>query len=85
MALERKGNGKVEGMEILLERASIIQCFCHAKGNIEWTLISQISATCVHKAWNLKYDTTEMTATTNEGCIGWLLENYYSIGKKWNF
>ena len=29
---------------------------------------------CVHKAWNLKYDTTEMTAT-NEDCIGWLLGN----------
>ena len=29
---------------------------------------------CVHKAWNLKYDITEMTAATNEDCIGWLLE-----------
>ena len=29
------GNGKVEGMEILLGRASIIQCFCHAKGDIQ--------------------------------------------------
>ena len=27
----------------------------------------------VHKAWNLKYDTTEMTAAINEDCIGWLL------------
>ena len=31
--------------------------------------------TCVHKAWNLKYDTTEMTVAINEDCIGWLLEN----------
>ena len=30
---------------------------------------------CVHKAWNLKYDTKIMTATTNEDCTGWLLEN----------
>ena len=29
----------------------------------------------VHKAWNLKYKTTEMTAATNEDYIGWLLEN----------
>ena len=31
------GTGKrmVERMEILLERASIIQSFCHAKGNIQ--------------------------------------------------
>ena len=28
-------NWKVEGMEIFLERASIIQCFCHAKDNIQ--------------------------------------------------
>ena len=40
---------------------------------------------CVHKAWNLKYDTTEMTAATNEDCIGWLLENCCLIRKKWNF
>ena len=33
-------------------------------------MISQISMTCVNKAWNLKYDTTEMTTATNEGCIG---------------
>ena len=26
--------------------------------------------TYVHKAWNLKYDTREMTAATNEDCIG---------------
>ena len=32
---------------------------------------------CVHKSWNLKYDTTEMATATNEGCIGWLLENCY--------
>ena len=25
---------------------------------------------CVHKTWNLKYDTTEMTAATNDYCIG---------------
>ena len=30
---------------------------------------------CVHKAWNLKYDTREMTAATNEDCIGLLFEN----------
>ena len=30
-----EGNGKVEGMENLLGRASTIQCFCHAKGNIQ--------------------------------------------------
>ena len=29
---------------------------------------------CIHKAWNLKYDTTKIAAATNEGCIGWLLE-----------
>ena len=40
---------------------------------------------CVRKAWNLKYDTTEMTAATNEGYIGWLLKNCYLMGKKWNF
>ena len=42
------GNGKVERMEILLRRASIIQCFCHAKGNIQQTFISQISMTYVY-------------------------------------
>ena len=57
-------------MEILLGRASSIQCFCHATGKIQQTLISQISKTCVHKARNLKYDTAEMTAATNEYCIG---------------
>ena len=36
-------------------------------------MISQISMTCVHKAWNLKYDTTKMAPGTNEDCIGWLL------------
>ena len=35
-------------MEILLERASIIQYFCHAKGNIQTTLISQINMKCVY-------------------------------------
>ena len=25
-----------------------IQCFCHAKDNIQYTLISQISMTCVY-------------------------------------
>ena len=29
---------------------------------------------CVHKAWNIKYDTTEMTTVTIEGCIGWLFD-----------
>ena len=28
------GNGKVEGMEILFGKASIIQCFCHSKGSM---------------------------------------------------
>ena len=28
---------------------------------------------CVHTVINLKYDTIEMTASTNEDCIGWLL------------
>ena len=37
---------------------------------------------CVHKAWNLKYDTTEMTTATNEDCIGWLLENCCLIGEE---
>ena len=37
---------------------------------------------CVHKAWNLKYDPTEMTAATNKDCIGWLLENCCLMGKK---
>ena len=40
---------------------------------------------CVHKAWNLKYDTTKMTAATNEYSIGWLLENSSLMRKKWNF
>ena len=30
---------------------------------------------CVHKAWNLKYDSTEMTTATNEGCIGWTFDS----------
>ena len=29
------GNRKEDGMEILLGRASIIQCFCHTKGKIQ--------------------------------------------------
>ena len=29
------GKGKMEEMEILLGKASIIQCFSHAKGNIQ--------------------------------------------------
>ena len=40
---------------------------------------------CVHKAWNLKYDTTEMTAATNEGCIGWLLKNFCFGGRNETF
>ena len=35
IALEGGKDWKVEGMEILLGRASIIQFFCHAKGNIQ--------------------------------------------------
>ena len=37
---------------------------------------------CVHTAWNLKYDTTEMTAATNEDYIGWLLENCCLMGEE---
>ena len=37
---------------------------------------------CVHKAWNLKYDTTEMTAATNKDCIGWLLESCCLMGEE---
>ena len=37
---------------------------------------------CVHKAWNLKYDTIEMTAATNKDCIGWLLENCSLMGEE---
>ena len=37
---------------------------------------------CVHKDWNLKYDTTEMTAAINEDCIGWLLENCCLMGEE---
>ena len=29
----------------------------------------------VKLAWHLKYDTTEMTAATNEDCLEWLLKN----------
>ena len=36
-------NRKVEGMQSLLGIASIIQCFCHAKGNIQQTLISHLA------------------------------------------
>ena len=43
----------MEGMEILLGRASITQSFCHAIGNIQYTLISQISITCV----SIKFET----------------------------
>ena len=35
--------------------------------------------------WWEKIHTTELTTATNKGCIGWLLENYYLMGKKWNF
>ena len=37
---------------------------------------------CVHKAWNLKHDTTEMTVAANEDCIGWLLENWCLMGEE---
>ena len=37
---------------------------------------------CVHKAWNLKYETTEMTAATNKDCIRWWLENCCLMEKK---
>ena len=35
----------------------------------------------LHEAWNLKYDTTEITTATNKGYIEWLLENCYLMGK----
>ena len=37
---------------------------------------------CVLKASNLKYDTTEMTAATNEDCIGSLIENFCLMGEE---
>ena len=37
---------------------------------------------CVHKVWNLKYDTTKMNAPTNKDCIGWLLENCSLMGEE---
>ena len=37
----------------------------------------------VHKAWNLKYDTTEMTAAINEDCIGWLLGKGGTVHTYW--
>ena len=37
---------------------------------------------CVHKAWDLRYDITKMTAATNEDCIGWLLENCCLMGEE---
>ena len=39
---------------------------------------------CVHKAWILKYDTTEMTAI-NEDCIWWLIENCCLMRKNETF
>ena len=41
-----------------------------------------MSMTCVYIKPNLKYDTTEMTAATNDYCIRWLLENCCLMGKK---
>ena len=72
------GNGKVEWMETFFGRASVLKATFtkHWLVKLAWR---------IHKAWNLKYDTTEMTAATNEDCIGWLLENYCLMGKKWNF
>ena len=40
---------------------------------------------CVHNVLNLKHDTIEMTAATNEIYIGRLFQNSYLMGKKWNF
>ena len=40
---------------------------------------------CVDKAWNSKHDTTEMARATNEGCIGWLLENCNLMEEKMRF
>ena len=56
-------------MEVLLDRASIIQCFGRAKDSVNLDQSNQHDM-CVHKAYNLKYDTTEMAAATNEDCIG---------------
>ena len=53
---ERKGGGNVN----FTWESFNLQCFCHAKGNIQQTLISQNSMTCVDKARNLKYKRTEM-------------------------
>ena len=46
--MEGGGNGKLEGMEILLGRASVIKCYCHAKGQHSVNIISQISITRVY-------------------------------------
>ena len=51
-------------MEYLPGRASIIQCFCHAKSNIQQTFISQISMASVY----IKPE-TKMTAAANEDCM----------------
>ena len=32
-----------------------------------------------------KYDTTAMTAATNNACIGWLDENFLYDVKEWHF
>ena len=46
--MEGGGNGTLEGMGILLGRASIIKCYCHAKGQHSVNIISQISITGVY-------------------------------------
>ena len=41
-------------------------------------MVNEISLTCMYINPEIfKYDTTEMATATNEGCIGWLLENCY--------
>ena len=57
-------------MEILLGIASIIQCFCYAKGALSKHWLVKLAWRVYNKAWNLKCDTTEMTAATNEDWIG---------------
>ena len=88
---------EIKGVRKRGKQARIEAEFSNSIGGREWKFclselqlfnaFLMLSMTCVyiHKAWNLKYDITEMTAATNEDCTGWLLENCCLIGKKWNF
>ena len=70
------------------KQAIIEADFSNSIGGREWKFClvshhSVIQCFChAFKAWNLKNDTTEMTAATNKDCIGWLLENCCLMGKK---